>query len=89
MHPLRYFFNFAARSARARCFGSDKFLDSVRFIVRSHLSGCVRCTCTSGKNIATMGKRGNNVRSVGAKLAELEKLQNTGNDGLASRIRLR
>lgn len=45
------FFNFA--EARARYFGSDKFFDSIRFIVRSHLSGCVRCTCTLGRNIAT------------------------------------
>lgn len=51
MPPQIFFFNFAG--ARARYFGSDKFLDSIRFIVRSHLSGCVRCTCTSGRNIAT------------------------------------
>lgn len=51
---VRYFFNFAWA---CRYFGGDKFLDSVRFIVRSHLSGCVRCTCTSGKNIAAMANR--------------------------------
>lgn len=58
------FFNFAG--ACAHYIGNDKFFDSVRFIVRSHLSGCVRCTCTSGRNIAT-GQRatGKYIRSTG------------------------
>lgn len=57
------FFNFAG--ACAHYFGNDKFFDSVRFIVRSHLSSCVRCTCTSGRNIAT-GQRatGKYIRSI-------------------------
>jgi len=79
---LRYFFQFYKNVRAHACyFNSNKFFDSVRFIVRSYLSGCVRCTFTSGRNIA-----GKYIRSTGIRVTG--KLQNTGN-GVMSRIRLR
>lgn len=60
----------------------------LRFIVCSHLSGRVRCTCTSGKNITVTGGGAQEIHKERAIRVKREKLQNTEND-VTSPIRLR